>query len=269
MEAGATRSGTAAGQFANPFGGGGATSATAAGIGMMGNPLNPGGGGSATAFTFARPALSGQALVPDGSTALTSADRPALGSFGQPPAFAGASPFSAATAATAATAVGGSSRVRPAPGSFASAPAFAGGTAKTTPAARARKKAPPLAIANSGGGGAAAARVQPFQTTPRTAATFATEDETMFIRPEPPPHTSVDEVRARVTVRGQSGVLIGTCDAMCPQCEVQYIDGEVNRDWASQPGRIGYDIRCVLMCNALCPASSSMTRARLFSAALS
>ena len=77
----------------------------------------------------------------------------------------------------------------------------------------------------------------------------------MFRRPEPPPHTSMDEVRARANVRGQSGVLIGTCEDMCPQCEVQYIDGEVNRDWASQPGRIGYDIRCVLMCNALCPAS--------------
>ena len=52
-------------------------------------------------------------------------------------------------------------------------------------------------------------------------------------RPDPPAHTFVQDV---------DNVTVGTCCEMCPEEEVQYVNGELNHKWSSQPGKVGYDL---------------------------
>jgi hypothetical protein len=70
----------------------------------------------------------------------------------------------------------------------------------------------------------------------------------MMERPEPPQYTNVEEVRQRHPP--DAGIIVGECVEMCPECEIQMVKGadgteQTNRDWASQPGKIGYDLRAM------------------------
>jgi hypothetical protein len=102
--------------------------------------------------------------------------------------------------------------------------------------ARAEPFAPPATAALAQRAAAATAH----SGAPPSAANLASGGT--WDRPAPPPHTSVEQVRLQA---GGTTSTVGECADMCPATEVQMVDGQLNQKWASQPGKVGYDLRTI------------------------